>query len=347
LHYYGSKDCFEVDHNGFFDLVELESIQSTGRIIMRILVVMDPIQQVDAPKDTTVGFILAAQCLGHDVYYCEQQHLFSQDGLGYAHAGRLRIDTEDPLAYELATAQPTALSDFDTVWMRKDPPVDRAYLHATHILDLAGDRTLVVNSPGGLRYANEKMSAQFFPEFCPTTLVTRNCDQIRSLLNNAEEPLVLKPIDGHGGSGVFVVNPGDRNAGSIVETLTEEGRRWVVVQSYLAAARLGDKRIILIDGEPHGAIIRIPKDDDHRGNIHVGGRVEHVDLDERDREICNAIGPRLREDGLWFVGLDIIGGYLTEVNVTSPTGIREIQEFTGRDVGAAYVKWVEEKVKSR
>ncbi len=310
---------------------------------MRILIVMDPIEGVDIKKDTTVGFILAAQARGHSVHCCGVEGLFVKDGQGGAHARSVTLDPSATPFYTTGPVTTEPLSAYDTVWMRSDPPVDRAYLHATHVLDLAGD-TLVVNSPRGIRYANEKLFAQVFPELCPETLVTRNIAQIKDWLATRSEPLVVKPVDGHGGAGVFVISPGDRNLGSILETLTEEGTRWVVAQAYLPAAREGDKRIIMIDGEPKGAILRVPRDDDNRGNIHVGGTVQHVELTERDLEICAAVGPELRKEGLWFVGLDVIGGYLTEVNVTSPTGIREVKDLTGVDLGDAFVAWVEDRL---
>ena len=216
---------------------------------MRILIVMDPIEGVDIKKDTTVGFILAAQARGHSVHCCGVEGLFVKDGQGGAHARSVTLDPSATPFYTTGPVTTEPLSAYDTVWMRSDPPVDRAYLHATHVLDLAGD-TLVVNSPRGIRYANEKLFAQVFPELCPETLVTRNIAQIKDWLATRSEPLVVKPVDGHGGAGVFVISPGDRNLGSILETLTEEGTRWVVAQAYLPAAREGDKRIIMIDGEP-------------------------------------------------------------------------------------------------
>ena len=228
--------------------------------------------------------------------------------------------------------------------MRKDPPVDRAYLHATHILDLVNEKTLVVNSPTGIRFANEKLYAQFFPDLCPDTYVSRSCVDLLAQVRSRSSATVLKPVDGHGGSGVFVISPDDRNAASVIETLTENGQRWIIAQEYIPAARTGDKRIILLNGDVRGAIIRVPQDDENRGNIHVGGRVEDIELSERDRAICERIGPRLKRDGLWFVGLDIIGDYLTEINVTSPTGIREISELTGVDIGLEYVDWVEKRL---
>lgn len=317
-----------------------------GERALRILVVMDPIERVLVDKDTTFGFLLAGQARGHALYYCNVEHLYAEGGEGWARAAPISVKHQPADFFRLGEWQAHRLGDFDSVWMRADPPVNRTYLHATHLLDLAGD-ALVVNDPSGLRYANEKLYALQFPEFCPETLVTRDLAQIKRRLAEKGEPLIVKPIDGHGGAGIFLLRPDDRNVASILETLSEEGARWLMVQQYLPAAREGDKRILLIDGEPVGAILRVPRADDNRGNIHVGGSVVHVELTERDRAICAAIGPRLVADGLWFVGLDVIGGYVTEINVTSPTGIREVQKLTGVDVGDAYVAWVEREVEAR
>ena len=309
---------------------------------MRILIVMDPIEGVDIKKDTTVGFILAAQARGHSVHCCGVEGLFVKDGQGGAHA---RSVTLDPSATPFYTTGPVT-----TEPRARTTPCGCAATHpSTAPTSTRPTCWTWRRHPGGqltagIRYANEKLFAQVFPELCPETLVTRNIAQIKDWLATRSEPLVVKPVDGHGGAGVFVISPGDRNLGSILETLTEEGTRWVVAQAYLPAAREGDKRIIMIDGEPKGAILRVPRDDDNRGNIHVGGTVQHVDLTERDLEICAAVGPALRKEGLWFVGLDVIGGYLTEVNVTSPTGIREVKDLTGVDLGDAFVAWVEDRL---
>ena len=311
---------------------------------MRILVVMDPIEGAEVTGDTSIGFMIAAQVRGYKVEYCHLEHLYTRDGAGWVQARTISIDVQSTPFYDIGSAVHSRLSDFDTIWMRKDPPVDDAYLHATHILDLAGPKVLIVNAPRGVRYANEKLYAQQFPQFCPETLVTRDMNSIRDWLQARSEPLVVKPIDGHGGRGVFVLTKEDRNSGSILETLSQDGALWVVAQSYLPEARVGDKRIILIDGEPQGAILRTPQADDHRGNMHVGGRVTHCDLNARDLEICSVLAPRLRADGLWFVGLDVIGGYLTEINVTSPTGIREIEALSGLNVADAYLDWIETRI---
>jgi glutathione synthase len=313
---------------------------------MDFLVVMDPIERAVVDKDTTFGFMLKAQNRGHRLFFCDQADLYSVGADGYARCAPVTVQAVQGEHFELGPWADQPLSAFHSVWMRKDPPVDRAYLHATHLLDLAGPRTLVVNSPSGVRFANEKLYALHFAEFTPQTMVTRDAARIRRWLDERGEPLVVKPVDGHGGLGVFVLEPGDRNVGSILETLGHEGRRWMMAQEYLAAAREGDKRIIMINGEPLGGILRVPQADDHRGNIHVGGTVEATALTERELAMCAAMGPRLRADGLWFVGLDVIGGYLTEVNVTSPTGIRELEALGGVDAGDRYVEWVERQVEA-
>lgn len=314
---------------------------------MRVLVVMDPLERINFEKDTTVGFMLAAQARGHELFYCHIEHLFiGPDGHAGARAApvEVRSDPRDP--FRCGPWADMALGEFRSVWMRKDPPVDRAYLHATYILDHVPPGTQVVNAPAGIRHANEKLYALHFRDCTPPTMVTREPARVRAWLAERGEPLIVKPVDGHGGFGVFYLDAADRNVPSILETLTEDGRRWIMAQAYLPAAREGDKRIIVLDGEPLGAILRVPRADDHRGNIHVGGTTVASDLTDRDREICAAVAPRLRADGLWFVGLDVIGGYLTEVNVTSPTGVRELKKLSGIDAADAYVRWVEERAGS-
>lgn len=310
---------------------------------MKVLIVMDPISTVDVDKDTTFGFLLAAQDRKHALWYCQQSDLYvGRDGRGAVRARPLAVRHQPTDFFTLGAAEDQPLDHFDTVWMRKDPPVDRAFLHATYVLDLTD--SLVLNRPSGLRDANEKFYALNFPEHTPETLVTRDAERVKRWLAQRTEPLIVKPVDGHGGYGIFMLTPGDRNVGSILEVLTENGARWVMAQAYLPAAREGDKRIILIDGEPYGAILRVPQANDHRGNIHVGGTVQAVGLSAADRAICAAVGPRLRADGLSFVGIDVIGDKLTEVNVTSPTGIREIEALGGEAVGHRFVEWVEGQV---
>ncbi len=311
---------------------------------MHILVVMDPIEKLDFPKDTSVGFILAALRRGWSVSICSVRDLYSLHNQVCATTQRVEADPQHTLAFIEEVSGP--IREFDAALMRVDPPVDREYLHATHLLDLAANDTLVLNNPRGIRFANEKAYALHFPDLTPYTRLSSSPKQVRAWLEEGDKPLIVKPVDGHGGNGVFLLEKGDRNIGSILESLTEDGRRMIVVQQYLESARTGDKRVIMIDGEPKGAILRVPRADDHRGNIHVGGTVVKTDLTERDLEICNAVGPRLREDGLSFVGLDIIGEYLTEINVTSPTGIREYKEITGVDLAEDFLDFIDRTINS-
>ena len=307
---------------------------------MQILVVMDPLEKLDLPKDTSVGFILAAFRRGWDVSICTVFDLFTQHDKVWTRARPVGPSVDSVL--DVGSSVDVSLSTFGAVLMRVDPPVDSQYLHATHLLDLAAHETLISNHPTGVRFANEKAYALQFPEITPYTRLCSNGAQIKQWLNQDGAELIVKPVDGHGGNGVFLLTPGDRNNASILEMLTQNNRRMVVVQTYLEAARTGDKRVIMINGEPKGAILRVPKGDDHRGNIHVGGTVVPTELTERDLEICTIVGTRLRRDGLSFVGLDIIGDALTEVNVTSPTGIREYYELTGVDLGDTFLDYLSE-----
>jgi len=313
---------------------------------MKILVVMDPFSTVNPAKDTSFGFLLAAGERDHSTWYCTQDQLYARrDGRAATWARRVQVFDRAHDFYQESAAEDLPLDAFDTVWMRKDPPVDRAYLHATYLLDLTD--ALVVNRPAGIRSANEKLYALHFPDVIPETMVTRDAARIRAWLHERSEPLIVKPVDGHGGKGIFLLEKHDRNVPSVLETLTHDGRQWVMAQAYLPAARKGDKRIILIDGEPRGAVLRVPRGDDNRGNMHVGGTVEACDLTPRELEICARIAPRLRADGLAFVGIDVIGDCLTEINVTSPTGIREIEALGGNRLGHEFVAWVEAQVAAR
>lgn len=319
-------------------------MDKTPRNTLRILVIMDPIEKVNVEKDTTFGFMLAAQSRGHELFYCQQEQLFAQPGgQAAARCSGVQVWHREQDFFALGPWSDAPLDTFDTIWMRKDPPVDRDYLHATYLLDHVGPRTQVLNRPAGLRSANEKLYALHFSQFTPETLVTREPARVRAWLETAPFPLIVKPVDGHGGRGVFLLQRDDRNVPSILETLTDDGRRWIMVQRYLPEAREGDKRILMLDGEPMGAILRVPRSDENRGNIHVGGHVVRTTLTPREREMCRVIGPRLRQDGLTFVGLDVIGDHLTEINVTSPTGIRELLTLDDIDVATAFVRFCEER----
>jgi len=311
---------------------------------MRFLYVMDPLSRVLVDQDTTFAFMLEGQRRGHEQYVCDGEDLFVERAVPHARTRHANVRRAD-VHYTLGEQRTVALDWFDVVFMRKDPPFDLAYFFATQILDLVDRRrTLVVNDPRGLREANEKLYALRFPTLIPESLVTADPDRLKAFMAALGGEMIVKPLDGCGGAGVFHLHRDDRNLNSILELSTANGTRLVMAQRYLAAVRTtGDKRLIVLAGEPLGAIARVPREDEHRGNIHVGGRVERVAVDERDREICRAMAPRLDADGLWFVGLDVIGGLVTEVNVTSPTGVQEIDRLDGVCLEARVIDWVERR----
>lgn len=315
---------------------------------MRFAFLMDPIEHVLVDKDTTFALMLESQRRGHEVFTVGSADLLATtDGL-FAHAHRTRVMRADkPHHFERgAPAERVDVASLDAVFIRSDPPFDAQYLYNTLLLERVRGKTLVVNDPRGIRDANEKLYAMHFPEVTPRTIVTAREADVRAFLEEIGGPGVMKPLDGAGGRGIMVVDLNDKNFRSIVETLTNEGRRFAMVQEFLPAVREGDKRVLLLDGEPLGAILRVPRADESRSNIHVGGRVEPCELDDRDRAIVAAVADRLRRDGLYFVGLDVIGGRLTEVNVTSPTGIQELSRFTGSEPEARVIAWVEARAKN-
>jgi glutathione synthase len=311
---------------------------------MRIAFVMDPIETVNIDADTTFALMLAAQERGHDVFYVRMQDMYARGNEAWSRVVRVNLQRVKGAHFEFGVESDMALHELDVIFMRKDPPFDIAYLHAVHLLELAQELgALVMNSPDGLRAANEKLYALHFPEATPTTLVSKSARIIRQFAADQGGRCIIKPLDGHGGEGVFMLDLEDRNASALLEVMTRHETEYLMCQTYLPAARKGDKRILMLDGEPMGAILRVPQEKDHRGNIHVGGRVEKTDLSPRDLEICQMVGPRLREDGLYFVGLDVIGDYLTEVNVTSPTGIQEMSRLNGVDGPAEVIRWMEDR----
>ncbi|MBP9112016.1 MAG: glutathione synthase [Polyangiaceae bacterium] len=304
----------------------------------RMLFVMDPIERVHPEKDTTFAMIRAANRLGVETHVCDIKHLSVLDGNCSAHVQNVRIAGQ-PTA-EIRGEEDRPIGDYTALFMRKDPPFDSAYLFATLQLEYARGKTNLVNDPRGLRDANEKLYAINFRQWMPTTLVTSDPERIYAFVEEVGGQAVIKPLDGAGGSGVLVLRKGDSNIRSIVDTLTGEGRRLAMVQQFLPAVTKGDKRILLLDGVPLGAINRVPRADDHRSNIHVGGRVEAVEVTSGERTMIEAMAPRLLADGLRFVGLDVIDGRLTEVNVTSPTGIQEMSRFAGRDLAEDVIRAV-------
>lgn len=314
---------------------------------MRIAFLMDPIERVSIDKDTTFALMLEAQARGHEVFSLGPSDMFAADGTVYARLTPTRVARVAPPAH--ATKLPAVLTDLrsvDALFVRTDPPFDSTYLYATQLLERLRGHVLVLNDPRGLRDANEKLYAMHFPEVTPRTLVSMREEDIRAFLDRIGTYGVIKPLDGAGGRGIMILDPRDQNFRSIIETTTDDGRRYCMVQEYLPAVRKGDKRILLLEGEPLGAILRVPRADEARSNIHVGGRVEPSDLDDDDRRIIAAVAPKLRADGLIFVGLDVIGGKLTEVNVTSPTGIQELSRFTGSEPEARVIAWIENRVRT-
>jgi glutathione synthase len=314
---------------------------------VRIAFLMDPVEHVLVDKDTTFALMLSAQARGHEVLTFGPRELFARGPDVFAALHRTRVRrTERPGHATVEPAVITNLRDVDAVFIRTDPPFDAHYLYATLLLEKLRGEVLVVNDPRGLRDANEKLYAMHFSEVMPRTLVACREAEIRAFIDELGGPGVIKPLDGAGGRGVMVLDPADKNFRSIIETLTDDGRRFAMVQEFLPAVRVGDKRVLLLDGEPLGAILRVPRADEARSNIHVGGSVVPCALDDDDRRIIAALGPRLRQDGLVFVGLDVIGGKLTEVNVTSPTGIQELSRFQGDDPEGKVLAWTEARAQS-
>ena len=309
--------------------------------------VMDPLEAVLPDKDTTFVFMLEALRRGHQLYHLGLKGLYAQGHQGFAEARRCEVARATPHYQFLDSGAQYPLEAFDAIFMRKDPPADAPYLYATMILSLADrQRTFVLNEPAGLREANEKLYALNFPGAIPPTIVTYEIPRLKRFMEEQGGEMIVKPLDGHGGEGVFHAHAGDRNLNAILEAVTRFESRPIMGQRYIPEIRNGDKRLIVLNGEPLGCTLRVPRDDEHRGNIHVGGNCVKADITPRDREICGLLRPRLERDGLYFVGLDIIGDYLTEVNVTSPTGIQEIDQLNGTNLASNVIDFVESRIPS-
>jgi glutathione synthase len=295
---------------------------------MKFLFVMDPLARINVGGDSTYMLMRAATARGFHVDWCTPDDLYAVRGRTHARAQEVRTTAEPP-HFHTGPARDLDLGDVDVVWMRKDPPFDMAYIFATYMLEMVPPTTCVLNRPSSIRSFNEKIFAQHFADLGPETLVSRDARRIVEFVEAQPGRAVLKPWDGNGGRGVVVTEKGDRNLASLVELLTQDGRTAILAQAYVPAIAEGDKRVILVDGEVAGAMLRVPGEKDHRGNMHVGATVRACGLTDADRRITDTLGPRLRAEGLVFVGIDIIGGMLTEINVTSPTGIQEINRLDG------------------
>jgi glutathione synthase len=317
---------------------------------VNFLFIIDPIDRLDPGHDTSVALMEAAQRRGHGVWITSAQALSVVAGQALALMQPVTLTPVELVEglwvaanpwFRLGEAMQRPLEEMDAVLMRTDPPVTVPYLYATYLLDYVDPaKTRVINAPSGLRAANEKMYALQFADAIPETIVSQSKTVIRDTVERWGAA-VLKPLGGKAGEGILFLQAGDRNLNSMVEISTRQGQEPVMVQTYLPAAKDGDKRIILLNGDPIGAVNRIPTGSEFRGNMAVGGRVAQAAITDREREICHQLAPTLRRDGLYFVGIDVIGGYLTEVNVTSPTGIREIDRLDGVRLGDQVIAWVE------
>ena len=315
---------------------------------IRLGIVMDPISQINFKKDSSLAMLLAAQARGWSLFHMEQHDLYQNAGQARARMAPLQVFNDPQHWFELGDEQDAPLAELDVILMRKDPPFDNEFVYSTYLLEQAErDGVLVVNRPQSLRDCNEKLFATQFPQCMPPTLVSRRPDILREFAE-AQRDIILKPLDGMGGSSIFRHRAGDPNLSVILETLTAHGTQQIMAQGYLPAIKDGDKRILMIDGEPIPyCLARIPAQGETRGNLAAGGRGEARPLSERDRWIAAQIGPVLREKGLLFVGLDVIGEHLTEINVTSPTCIREIDKAYDTRIGERLMDAIEGKLAAR
>lgn len=309
---------------------------------LKVAVQMDHVSSITIKGDSTFALCLEAQRRGHRLFHYTPDRLSMRDGVVTARLETMQLAEEQGRHFTLGEPVRTDLADMDVVLLRQDPPFDMNYITSTHLLERLQPRTIVANDPAWVRNMPEKIFVTEFSDLMPETLITKDAAEVAAFRAEFGE-IVMKPLYGNGGAGVFHLTRDDRNLSSFMETFALLFREPFIVQRYLPDVRKGDKRVILIDGEPVGAINRVPSDTDARSNMHVGGRAEPADITDRDREICARIGPALRERGQLFVGIDVIGDYLTEINVTSPTGIREVRRFGGADIAALFWDKIEDR----
>ena len=310
---------------------------------MKIAFQMDPITGVDINADSSFRLAEEAQARGHELFFYGPDQLAYEEGLITAKGHRMTVQRNQGNHVDLGPLEHVDLAGFDVIWLRQDPPFDMHYITSTHLLDRLKDDVLVVNDPFWVRNYPEKLLVLDFPQLTPPTTIARDLETIKSFKAKHGD-VILKPLYGNGGAGVFRLDANDRNLTSLHELFTGFSREPLIVQKFLPDVSNGDKRVILVDGEPVGAINRVPAAGETRSNMHVGGRPEKIGLTERDLEICAAIGPLLREKGQVFVGIDVIGDYLTEINVTSPTGIQELERFDGVNIAEKIWQAIEAKL---
>ena len=303
---------------------------------------MDPVASIDIAGDSTFALGLEAQSRGHDLWYYTPDKLSFDEGKITARGQSLQLFDNRDAFFKTGAIETRALDEFDVILMRQDPPFDMAYTTTTHILERLPASTMVVNNPAEVRNAPEKLLVTHYPDLLPATLISRDSNAINAFRAKHKD-IIVKPLFGNGGAGVFRIQPNDQNLNSLLEMFFGNSREPVMVQAYLPAVRDGDKRVILVNGEPVGAVNRIPNYGEARSNFHVGGTAAAAQLTARDNHICATIGPELKRRGLLFVGIDIIGDYLTEINVTSPTGIREIQRLSDNDIAALTIDAIEQQ----
>ena len=300
---------------------------------LAVAVQMDAIETIDIRGDSTFALMIEAQVRGHSLFEYHADTMALRDGVLSATGSDIEVQDEVGRHFKKAEKRTTRLDSFDVILMRQDPPFDMNYITYTHMLEAVHPKTLVVNDPAEVRNAPEKLYVLQYTDFMPPTLISRDPSRLAEFRDEHGD-IILKPLYGNGGAGVFRLAHGDENFASLMEMFTSSFREPFIAQKYLSDVKKGDKRIILVEGEPVGAINRVPAKGETRPNMHVGGRPEPTDLTERERQICAAIGPDLKKRGLIFVGIDVIGDYMTEINVTSPTGIREVKRFGGADIAA-------------
>ena len=310
---------------------------------LKVGIQMDHVSTIQIDGDSTFALGLEAQNRGHSLYHWEPDRLQLRDGKVRAAIETLSLKDSENDHFKLGPKLDTDLSELDVILLRQDPPFDMAYITTTHILERIHPETLVVNDPAAVRNAPEKILVTEFSDLMPETLITRDPGAIRAFREEMGD-IIIKPLYGNGGAGVFLLPEADMNFTSLLEMFDQQFREPLIAQRYLKEVRGGDKRIILVDGEPVGAINRVPAHNDARSNMHVGGRAEHSELTKREMEICEQIAPTLKKEGFIFVGIDVIGDYMTEINVTSPTGIREVKKFSGTDIAALVWDAIEERL---
>ena len=313
---------------------------------LTVAIQMDPIERIDIGGDSTFALALEAQARGHKIWYYLPKHLAQRDGKVHARAQALSVRNERGNHFTLGADEMLDLGTVDVVLLRQDPPFDMNYITTTHVLERLPKRVLVVNDPYWVRNSPEKIFVTEFPDLMPPTLITSDPKTIHAFRAEHGE-IVIKPLYGNGGAGVFRVQPGDENLNTMIEFFAAFVREPLMIQRYVPQVRQGDKRIVLVEDEAVGAINRVPAPGEARANMHIGGKPEKTTLTPREREICDRIGPELKRRGLIFTGIDVIGGYLTEINVTSPTGIWEIRRFDGTDIAALIWNAIEQRLRAR